>query len=105
LTPALPDSLPPPGEPIADEPSWRFRIGPRGVAHQQAGKTAGKADRPRRVEGVDGCWSGFGGHLAYLLRLGVSAAVHPGRVGLVSIAVDCIGALINPVVRGCLGAV
>jgi hypothetical protein len=35
----------------------------------------------------------------------LGAAVHPGRADLVSITIDGIDALVNPVVRGRLGAV
>ena len=79
---------------------------PGGVAHQQAGKTAGKADRPRRVEGVDDMAAGAAlvatlpTCYGWVCRLPFTLAA-----GLVSIAVDCIGALVNPVVGGGLGAV
>jgi len=44
LTPASPESLPPIGEQIADEPSWRFPLGAagrEGVAHLRVWLTAG----------------------------------------------------------------
>ena len=44
LTPASPDSLPPLGELIADEPFWRFPLGTaggQGVAHLRVWQTAG----------------------------------------------------------------
>jgi hypothetical protein len=43
LTPALPDSLPPLGELIADIPFWRYRIGTagEGMAHLRVWVTAG----------------------------------------------------------------
>ena len=43
LTPASPEGLPPLGELIADEPSWRYRIGTarEGVAHLRVWRTAG----------------------------------------------------------------
>lgn len=43
LTPASPDSLGPLGELVADEPSWRFRIGPagEGVTHLRVWLTLG----------------------------------------------------------------
>ena len=44
LTPASPDSLPPIGELIADEPFWRYplgTIGSEGVAHLRVWLTAG----------------------------------------------------------------
>jgi len=62
LTPASPDSLPPLGELIADEPFWRYPIGPtgrEGVAHLRVWLTAGPEP----------------GHLAVVTQTGSAASV------------------------------
>jgi hypothetical protein len=62
LTPASPDSLPPTGEQIADEPFWRFplgTIGREGVAHLRVWLTAGPEP----------------GHLAVVTETGSAAKV------------------------------
>jgi|SRR5271165_2459876 len=62
LTPASPDSLPPLGELIADEPFWRYSIGPtdrEGVAHLRVWLTAGREP----------------GHLAVVTQTGSVASV------------------------------
>jgi len=62
LTPASPDSLPPLGELIADEPFWRYPIGPddrEGVAHLRVWPTAGREP----------------GHLAVVTQPGSAASV------------------------------
>ena len=62
LTPASPDSLPPLGELIADEPFWRYPIGPtdrEGVAHLRVWLTAGREP----------------GHLAVVTQTGSAASV------------------------------
>jgi hypothetical protein len=59
LTPASPDSLPPVGELIADQPFWRYRTGAaaQGVAHLRVWLTAGAEP----------------GHLAVLTETGTQA--------------------------------
>ena len=62
LTPASPDSLPPIGELIADEPFWRYplgTIGREGVAHLRVWRTTG----------------GEPGHLAVVTETGSAAEV------------------------------
>jgi hypothetical protein len=62
LTPASPDSLPPIGELIADEPFWRFplgTIGREGVAHLRVWLTGGTEP----------------GHLAVVTETGTAAKV------------------------------
>jgi hypothetical protein len=61
LTPASPDSLPPLGELIADEPFWRYRIGTAGqsAAHLRVWLTAGPEP----------------GHLAVVTQTGAVAEV------------------------------
>ena len=61
LTPASPDSLPPLGDLIADEPFWRYPIGAarEGVAHLRVWLTAGAEP----------------GHLAVVTQAGSAASV------------------------------
>ena len=61
LTPASPGSLPPLGEPIADEPFWHYRIGTagEGVAYLRVWLTAGSEP----------------GHLAVVTETGSVASV------------------------------
>jgi hypothetical protein len=62
LTPASPDSLPPLGELIADQPFWRYQIGNTGredVAHLRVWLTAGAEP----------------GHLAVITETGSAASV------------------------------
>jgi hypothetical protein len=68
LTPASPDSLPPLGELIADEPAWRYPIGmaAEGVAHLRVWLTSGLGP----------------GHLAVVTETGSAAmvALSAGRI-------------------------
>lgn len=62
LTPASPDSLPPIGDLIADEPFWRYPLGAmgrQGVAHLRVWLTAGPEP----------------GHLAVVIQTGSAALV------------------------------
>jgi hypothetical protein len=67
LTPASPDSLPPIGELIADEPFWRYPLGAlarQGVAHLRMWLTAGPEP----------------GHLAVVTQTGSVRFVHTGAI-------------------------
>jgi hypothetical protein len=67
LTPASPDSLPPLGQIVADEPFWRYPVGARGgVAHLRVWLTAGSEP----------------GHLAVVTETGsgTSVAEHAGQI-------------------------
>jgi len=68
LTPASPDSLPPLGRLIADEPFWRYPVGTarEGVAHLQVWLTTGPEP----------------GHLAVVTETGSGASVaeHAGQI-------------------------
>ena len=77
LTPASPDSLPPLGELIADEPFWRYPIGTagEGVAHLRVWLTAGPEP----------------GHLAVVTETGTAARVTESAGNILSALADRYG--------------